>query len=91
MKSDRSRCLNRELTREMIVGTFIGSVFLVLVVFTIVISGNRLFVGGPTRLTVAFENVGGLRRHDMVLVRGVPVGKVDRLELVNNLVRVRCL
>jgi phospholipid/cholesterol/gamma-HCH transport system substrate-binding protein len=76
---------NRELTREMIVGTFIGSVFLVLVVFTIVVSGNRLF-SGVKRSTVAvhFSNVGGLRRHDAVLVRGVPIGKVRQLQLNND-------
>ena len=72
---------NRELTREMIVGTFIGSVFLVLVVFTIVVSGSKLFSGGTHRLQVHFEKVGGLRRHDSVLVRGVPIGKVKRLKL----------
>ena len=72
---------NRELTREMIVGTFIGSVFLVLVVFTIIISGSKLFSGGTHRIQVHFEQVGGLRRHDSVLVRGVPIGKVKRLKL----------
>ena len=72
---------NRELTREMIVGTFIGSVFIVLVVFTIVVSGSRIFSGGTHPLTVRFDRVGGLRRHDSVLFRGVPIGKVKQLEL----------
>lgn len=72
---------NRELTREIIVGTFIGSVFLVLIVFTIVISGSRLFSAGRNTIEVNFEKVGGLRRHDSVLVRGVPIGKVKHLEL----------
>jgi phospholipid/cholesterol/gamma-HCH transport system substrate-binding protein len=85
----RTRALNRELTREMIVGVFIGSVFIVLVVFTIVISGTRVFQGGRTKRDVTFEKVGGLRRHDSVLVRGVPVGKVDRLHLADSGVDVR--
>lgn len=72
---------NRELTREMIVGTFIGISVLVLVTFTIVISGSRLFSGGRNSMHVHFDEVGGLRRHDFVLVRGMPVGKVKSLEL----------
>ncbi len=89
MNNFRARCLNRELTREMIVGTFIGSVFIVMVVFTVLISGSRLFQGGRTKLDVTFEKVGGLRRHDSVLVRGVPIGKVDRLYLADSGVQVR--
>ncbi|MDD5705385.1 MAG: MlaD family protein [Kiritimatiellae bacterium] len=83
MNDARTRCLNRELTKEMIVGTFIGSVFIVLVVFTVVISGSRILQGGTHKMQVTFDKVGGLRRHDSVLVRGVPVGKVDRLKLSN--------
>lgn len=71
----------RELTREMIVGTFIGSVFLLLVVFTVIVSGNHIFSGGRSTFDVNFDNVGGLRRHDSVLVRGVPIGKVKHLLL----------
>lgn len=81
MMAKRDGYSNRELTREMIVGTFIGSVFLVLVVFTIVISGSRIFASGRSTISVHFDKVGGLRRHDAVLVRGVPVGKVKSLTL----------
>ena len=80
---------NYELTREMIVGTFIGVVFLVLILFTVVVSGSRLFSGGRrSTVVVKFDNVGGLRRHDSVLVRGMPVGKVQRLAIENQGVSV---
>ncbi len=89
ISSARTRCFNRELTIEMIVGTFIASVFIVLVAFTIVISGSRLFQGGRHSVEVVFDNVGSLRRHDSVLMRGVQVGKVDRLQLFDGHVRVK--
>lgn len=89
MNDTKTRCLNRELTIEMIVGTFIASVIVVLVVFTIIISGSRIIHGGSQKLEVAFDEVGGLRRHDSVLVRGVPVGKVDALHIEGTGVLVR--
>jgi phospholipid/cholesterol/gamma-HCH transport system substrate-binding protein len=85
----RTRCFNRELTMEMIVGTFIASVFVVLVAFTIVISGSRLLSGGRHEIEVTFENVGALRVSDSVLMRGVAIGRVEALKLEGDSVRVR--
>lgn len=76
----KSRCMNRELTIELIVGTFMASVVIVLVVFTIVISAGRLG-GGRQSLEIKFDQVMGLRRHDNVLIRGMPVGTVRDLHL----------
>lgn len=83
----KNRCLNRELTIEMIVGTFMASVFIVLLLFTIVISGGHL-LQKSTRMEVLFEEVMGLRSRDSVLVRGVPAGQVEALNLEDGYVRV---
>lgn len=89
VSTDRTRCFSRELTIEMIVGTFIASVFVVLVAFTIVVSGSRIFQGGTQAMEIIFDDVGSLRRHDIVLMRGVQVGKVDKLHLFDGQVRVK--
>lgn len=84
------RHVNRELTIEFIVGSFIASVVIVLILFTIVISGGRFNVRRHT-LEARFNEVMGLRRHDNVLVRGMPVGSVKSLELMPDHVRVELL
>lgn len=83
----KSRCVNRELTIEFIVGTFMASIVVVLVLFTIVISGGR-FNRSSYRVDIKFDQVMGLRRHDNVLVRGMPVGSVKSLTLEPDYVRV---
>lgn len=76
MKKDNARL------HETIVGIFVLLVFFGLALFTIVLSGAKLFGGkASTELKVQFDSVGGLGRHDTVLVRGVPVGQVKNLEL----------
>ena len=68
--------------REVSVGLFVLIVFAGLFVFTVLLNGASLFSGGGNcEMDVQFERVGGLRRHDTVLVRGMPVGQVERLEL----------
>ncbi len=68
-------------SRDTIVGTFVFIVFIGLVLFTIVLSGTSLFGKRGEKLFVEFERVGGLRRHDSVIVRGMPVGQVKALDL----------
>jgi phospholipid/cholesterol/gamma-HCH transport system substrate-binding protein len=78
--------------QELIVGVFVVGVVAMLAVFTIVISGASLkdvFGGARRRMTVKFEGVGGLRAHDNVIVRGVPVGQVERMRLDNSGVEVK--
>lgn len=72
--------IDRQLTREVIVGAFILTFLLGLGIFTIVISKQRFFL--PTyKITVRFDDVMGLRTGDEVAVRGMAVGKVRRMEL----------
>lgn len=84
----KSRCINRELTMEMIVGAFMASVLIVLAVFTIVISGGRLLNKKSYQWRLRFDHVAGLSRHDSVVVRGMPVGEVESLELLPDGVHV---
>lgn len=71
----------KKLSNDLIVGLFVFLVFLGLGLFTIVLSGMSFFGEGGSTLYVKFERVGGLRRHDSVIVRGMPVGQVKALSL----------
>ena len=80
---------NRNTAQEVTVGFFVLAIFIGLFVFTVLLNGMALFHrGGKSEIDVMFERVGGLRRHDTVLVRGMPVGQVDRLELEEGGVKV---
>ena len=80
---------NGDTMREVTVGFFVLAVFAGLFMFTVLLNGAALFRrGGNCEMDVQFERVGGLRRHDTVLVRGMPVGQVERLELEENGVKV---
>lgn len=81
---------NGDVMREMAVGFFVLAVFIGLFVFTVLLNGAAIFSrDGASELDVAFDRVGGLRRHDTVLVRGMPVGEVEHLELAEGGVNVR--
>ena len=71
----------KKISNDLIVGLFVFLVFLGLGLFTIVLSGMSFFGEGGSTLYVKFERVGGLRRHDSVIVRGMPVGQVKALSL----------
>lgn len=73
---------------EMLVGLFVAGVFVLLAFFTIVISGADLLRGRGQRLDVSFSSVGGLRPHDSVIVRGVPVGQIKKMWLSDGGVQV---
>lgn len=85
MENKRSKF---SLSNDLIVGLFVFSVFLGLAMFTIVLSGVNFFGEGGTTLYVKFDRVGGLRRHDSVIVRGMPVGQVKALSLKDDGVMV---
>lgn len=79
----------RNITHEIAVGFFVIAIFAGLFIFTVILNGAQLFKrGGMDEFDVMFEKVGGLRRHDLVLVRGMPVGQVENLELEDNGVKV---
>lgn len=72
------------ISHDTIVGAFVATVFIGLILFTIVLSGMSLFGKHSSKLYIEFDKVGGLRRHDSVIVRGMPVGQVKELSLRDN-------
>lgn len=73
---------------ELLVGVFVAGVLVLLAFFTIVISGSDLLRGRGHAMRVRFSSVAGLRPHDRVSVRGVQVGQVKKLNLVDGSVQV---
>ncbi|MGQ9662430.1 MAG: MlaD family protein [Kiritimatiellia bacterium] len=79
--------IERTITREIIVGTFLLMILLGLGYFTIILSRERLFQP-RYRWEIIFSDVMGLREADNVVVRGMPVGKVLSLKLKDEGVHV---
>lgn len=77
----------KELALELIVGTFLFVVLLMLSFFTIILSRDNIFTKNY-RLDVLFEDVMGLREGDNVTIRGMPIGKVKSLALFDDGVHV---
>lgn len=71
---------NRELSMEVMVGTFMFAVLLALCVFTIVLSREN-FLQKTYPFEVVFKEIMGLRDGDNVVVRGMEIGKVKKLDL----------
>lgn len=82
--------VDREMTMELIVGTFAFMILLALGYFTIVLGRARLFEKAYP-MTVEFQDVMGLRKDDNVVLRGMTVGKVKSLRLVDGKVQVLAL
>lgn len=79
--------VDREMTIELIVGTFMFMILLALAYFTIVLGRASLFEK-KFPLQVEFEDVMGLRKDDNVVERGMTVGKIKSLQLMDGKVRV---
>ncbi|MCX6995760.1 MAG: ATP-binding cassette domain-containing protein [Kiritimatiellaeota bacterium] len=77
---DMKKNSRQDTTIEVIVGFFFAMMIVALFFGTAVLSRQRWF-GGNYKLEVVFESVMGLRKGDNVFVRGVDVGKVDRLQI----------
>ncbi len=71
---------SKEVTIEVVVGTFMVSVLLGMAYFTILLSRETWFSRQQT-MEVMFRDVMGLREGDGVVVRGMTVGKVKALDL----------
>ena len=83
---------NKEVFSEVIVGVFMTAVLLLLIYFTIIISGIEVFNGKSKEpVTVLFHDVGGLKVRDSVVLRGMTVGSVNEMKLENSGVRVTLL
>jgi phospholipid/cholesterol/gamma-HCH transport system substrate-binding protein len=77
----------RELSMEVLVGTFMFVALLSLCVFTIVLSRENVFKK-TYPFEVVFNDVMGLRDGDNVVMRGMTVGKVKAMLLQDEGVRV---
>ena len=74
---------------DFITGVFMLTVLALLGYFTIVISGVDIIRGKErVKATVAFSQVGGLKDHDAVMYRGTKVGTVEKIELVEEGLKV---
>ena len=83
---------NSEVFSELIVGVFMTAVLGLLIYFTIIISGVEVFSGKrKVPVDAVFNDVGGLKPRDSVILRGMPVGTVSEMRLENNGVRVTLL
>lgn len=82
--------VDREMSIELIVGTFMFMVLLALAYFTIVLGRASLFEK-KFPLEVEFADVMGLRKDDTVVLRGMTVGKIKSLRLLDGKVRVQAL
>ena len=81
-----------EFFSEMIVGLFMVAVLALLAYFTIIISGVDWLKGGAkVPIEVMFDNAGGLKVRDSVVMRGMPIGSVSGLSLDQGRVRVSIL
>jgi phospholipid/cholesterol/gamma-HCH transport system substrate-binding protein len=74
---------SRTTTVEVLVGLLVCCTFVLLGVFTIVLSGDSIFAK-KYPMSVRFNTVSGLREGDNVLVRGVKVGVVKSLEVLDS-------
>ena len=82
--------IDREMSIELIVGTFMFMVLLALAYFTIVLGRASLFEK-KFPMEVEFADVMGLRKDDTVVQRGMTVGKIKSLRLLDGKVRVQAL
>ncbi|MDZ4199902.1 MAG: MlaD family protein [Kiritimatiellia bacterium] len=77
----------QEMSMEATVGAFVFMVLLALGVFTIVLSRENLF-RSYYRYEIQFESVIGIREGDNVLLRGVVIGKIRKVDVAERAVRV---
>ena len=84
--------IRQEFFNEVVVGVFMLAVLALLGYFTIVISGIEV-INGKTKEPVAayFQDVGGLKVRDTVVLRGMNVGSVSDMKLDAEGVRVTLL
>lgn len=73
---------------EMAVGLFFFTAFALLAFYTILLKRDDFF-RERHQLQAVFHDVGGIQEGDKVLLRGLNVGKVEALELIDNGQRVK--
>lgn len=77
----------REMSIEVTVGAFMFMVLLALGIFTIILSRESIF-SQNYNYRIVFDQVQGLREGDNVYVRGVNVGKVRSIQVVDSKVQL---
>ncbi len=77
----RKFSVDMEVRREMIVGAFAFAVLFGLFWFSIFLSGDVLW-GRKDRMSIYFGNVMGLKKGDRVVVRGMTIGEVKEMKLL---------
>jgi phospholipid/cholesterol/gamma-HCH transport system substrate-binding protein len=83
----KRQTIERQIAMEWIVGIFMFAVLLGLFLFTIVL-GQRNYFKRRYPVQIQFAEVMGLRDGDNIVVRGMPLGKIKRLKLGPDGVRV---
>lgn len=73
----------KDLTKELLAGLFFFLGIFLLVVFVIVLGGNKGLAQAKFQVTVLYRNVGGLMEGAPVRLAGVNVGTVDRVEFLD--------
>lgn len=73
----------KDLTKELLAGLFFFLGIFLLVVFVIVLGGNKGLAQSRFQVTVLYRNVGGLMEGAPVRLAGVNVGTVDRVEFLD--------
>jgi len=68
----------KELSMEVLVGTFMFGMLIVLCIFTIVLSRENFFQK-TYPFEVVFDDIMGLRDGDNVVMRGMTVGKIKSM------------
>ena len=76
------------MSREAKVGIFVVVGLLILTFFTFRVSKWGGIAGKGYKLTVDFDNAGGLEPKANVKMAGVPIGKVEEIQLVGNRARL---
>jgi len=83
---------SNEFFSEVIVGVFMVGVLAVLIFFTVIVSGVDVFSGRRrVERDAVFPDVGGLRKNDNIVLRGMPVGSVVGMALGDKRVKVKMM
>lgn len=71
------------LTKELLAGLFFFLGIFLLVVFVVILGGNKGLAQSKFQVVVLYRNVGGLMEGAPVRLAGVNVGTVDRIEFLD--------
>ncbi|OGX28162.1 MAG: hypothetical protein A2705_04415 [Omnitrophica WOR_2 bacterium RIFCSPHIGHO2_01_FULL_52_10] len=73
----------KELTKELLAGAFFFAGIFLLLVFVVILGGNKGLAQSKFQVVVLYRNVGGLMEGAPVRLAGVNVGTVDRIEFLD--------